>query len=55
MKPLWETTRWNTAGHSNCEDMRVFVAGATGAVGSRLIPLLVSAGHSVLGLTRNAW
>jgi nucleoside-diphosphate-sugar epimerase len=32
--------------------MRVLVAGATGAVGSRLIPLLVSAGHSVLGLTR---
>jgi nucleoside-diphosphate-sugar epimerase len=32
--------------------MRVFVAGATGATGSRLIPLLVSAGHSVLGLTR---
>jgi 2-alkyl-3-oxoalkanoate reductase len=40
------------AGHNNGEDMRVFVAGATGAVGSRLIPLLVSAGHSVLGLTR---
>jgi 2-alkyl-3-oxoalkanoate reductase len=39
------------AGHDG-EDMRVFVAGATGAVGSRLIPLLVSAGHSVLGLTR---
>jgi len=32
--------------------MRVFVAGATGAVGSRLIPLLVSEGHSVMGLTR---
>ena len=32
--------------------MRVFVAGATGAVGSRLLPLLVSAGHSVVGLTR---
>jgi 2-alkyl-3-oxoalkanoate reductase len=27
-------------------------AETTGAVGSRLIPLLVSAGHSVLGLTR---
>ncbi len=32
--------------------MRVFVAGATGAVGSRLIQLLVSAGHSVVGTTR---
>lgn len=32
--------------------MRVLVAGATGAVGSRLVPLLVQAGHSVVGLTR---
>ena len=31
--------------------MRVFVAGASGAVGNRLVPLLVSAGHSVVGLT----
>jgi nucleoside-diphosphate-sugar epimerase len=31
--------------------MQIFVAGATGAVGRRLIPLLVSAGHSVTGLT----
>ena len=34
--------------------MRLFVAGATGAVGSRLLPLLISAGHSVVGLTRTA-
>src|SRR5215831_16598080 len=34
--------------------MRLFVAGATGAVGSRLLPLLGSAGHSVVGLTRTA-
>ena len=35
-------------------DMRVFVAGATGALGRRLVPLLVSAGHSVVGLTHKA-
>jgi nucleoside-diphosphate-sugar epimerase len=32
--------------------MRIFVAGATGAVGRELIPALISAGHSVVGLTR---
>jgi nucleoside-diphosphate-sugar epimerase len=34
--------------------MRIFVAGASGAVGRRLVPMLVSAGHSVAGLTRTA-
>lgn len=32
--------------------MRVFVAGATGAVGRRLVPLLLAAGHEVTGATR---
>ncbi len=32
--------------------MRVFVAGASGVIGVRLLPLLVSAGHDVLGITR---
>jgi nucleoside-diphosphate-sugar epimerase len=34
--------------------MRVFVTGATGALGSRLLPLLVSAGHTVMGVTHTA-
>lgn len=34
--------------------MRVFVAGASGAIGRRLVPLLVQAGHSVVGMTRTA-
>ena len=33
---------------------KVFVAGATGAVGSALIPLLLEAGHTVYGGTRRA-
>jgi 2-alkyl-3-oxoalkanoate reductase len=32
--------------------MRVFLAGATGAIGQRLVPLLVDAGHEVVGSTR---
>jgi uncharacterized protein YbjT (DUF2867 family) len=31
---------------------RVFVAGATGLIGVRLLPLLVGSGHAVAGLTR---
>jgi 2-alkyl-3-oxoalkanoate reductase len=32
--------------------MRIFVAGATGAIGRRLVPLLVANGHTVIGTTR---
>ena len=34
--------------------MRVLVAGATGAIGRPLVPLLSTAGHEVIGLTRSA-
>jgi nucleoside-diphosphate-sugar epimerase len=34
--------------------MRVFLAGASGAIGRRLVPLLVQAGHVVTGTTRSA-
>jgi nucleoside-diphosphate-sugar epimerase len=33
--------------------MRVFLAGATGVLGVRLVPLLAAAGHTVAGLTRS--
>src|SRR5690349_663833 len=32
--------------------MKIFLAGATGALGKRLTPLLVAAGHRVAGMTR---
>jgi nucleoside-diphosphate-sugar epimerase len=32
--------------------MRVFVAGATGAMGKQLVPRLIAAGHDVVGMTR---
>jgi len=34
--------------------MRVFLAGATGAIGARLVPRLVERGHEVVGTTRSA-
>jgi nucleoside-diphosphate-sugar epimerase len=34
--------------------LRLFLAGASGAVGRRLVPLLIERGHHVTGLTRSA-
>src|SRR4051812_4109700 len=34
--------------------MRIFLAGASGVIGQRLIPMLVQAGHVVGGMTRSA-
>jgi 2-alkyl-3-oxoalkanoate reductase len=34
--------------------MKVFVAGATGAIGKQLVPMLVGRGHEVTGMTRTS-
>lgn len=34
--------------------MRIFLAGATGVIGVRLVPMLLEAGHEVAGMTRSA-
>lgn len=34
--------------------MKIFVAGASGAIGRRLLPLLIEAGHTVTGTTRHS-
>ncbi|HSP49537.1 MAG TPA: NAD(P)-dependent oxidoreductase [Pseudolabrys sp.] len=33
--------------------MKIFLAGAGGAIGRRLVPLLIAAGHAVVGTTRS--
>ena len=33
--------------------MRVFIAGATGVIGIRLLPLFVADGHEFTGMTRS--
>ena len=35
--------------------MRVFLAGASGAIGSRLVPRLIDAGHEVVGTHTSPW
>src|SRR6476620_1691093 len=44
----------SSRGEAYREIMRVFLAGASGVIGQRLIPRLVQAGHVVGGMTRSS-
>jgi nucleoside-diphosphate-sugar epimerase len=33
--------------------VHIFIAGASGVIGTRLVPLLIKAGHTVAGMTRS--
>src|SRR3954467_3757459 len=43
-----------TEGGQTDQSLRIFLAGASGVIGQRLIPMLVQAGHVVGGMTRSA-
>ena len=49
------TERSNTvvAMTEDAAHLRILVAGATGVIGARLVPLLLGAGHTVAGMTRS--
>lgn len=46
--------RSNPSRRTYDSQMRIFVAGATGVIGCRVVPLLVGEGHIVAGMTRTA-
>jgi nucleoside-diphosphate-sugar epimerase len=52
---LTHTQPAQTFQHQYDHAMRVFLAGATGAIGSQLVPQLIAAGHEVAGLTRRPY
>jgi nucleoside-diphosphate-sugar epimerase len=43
----------HTSGRPAAPPLRIFLAGATGVIGIRLLPLLLAAGHTVAGMTRS--
>src|SRR5262249_16525406 len=51
--PAWRSGCRSTGSRVGA-DMRIFLAGATGVIGIRLVPRLAAGGHQVAGMTRSA-
>ncbi len=49
----WPDHLPSSRGEAYHDGMRIFLAGASGVIGQRLIPRLVQVGHVVGGLTRS--
>src|SRR5437763_5315478 len=52
--PDFSQKTWHGQRQGDGVQMKMFVAGATGAMGKRLVPTLVDAGHQVVAMTRSA-
>src|SRR5262249_9735957 len=57
-RQCWQAARFRAALDSRrrstlASRMRIFLAGAAGAIGARLLPLLTKTGHTVTGTTRS--
>jgi nucleoside-diphosphate-sugar epimerase len=47
-------SRLSSVSATNGDAMKIFIAGASGAIGSHLVPQLAARGHEVVGTTRSA-